>query len=144
MKKLTAAVVFLSLLVPTAVGAAGKPTIAVYPAIVGSGVSNFDGRGLDLQELTRRLEEALRATRRFTLFERDQAVLEKWKLEGDIAESHLAREHSTEFGKLNNVHLIVQPMVVQFELNSSFTPVDGLAGCRTDERRHHLAPFVVG
>jgi len=133
-KKLTAAVVFLSLLVPTAVGAAGKPTIAVYPAIVGSGVSNFDGRGLDLQELTRRLEEALRATRRFTLFERDQAVLEKWKLEGDIAESHLAREHSTEFGKLNNVHLIVQPMVVQFELDSSFAPVDGLAGMykRTD------------
>jgi len=111
-----------------------KPAIAVYPAILSPSVTNFPENAIDIQELTRRLEEALRATRRFRLFERDENVLKKWKLEGDIAESALAREYSTEFGKLNNVGLIVQPMIVGFDIGSKFAPVDGLEGMyrRTD------------
>jgi len=111
-----------------------KPSIAVYPAILSPSVKNFPENAIDIQELTRRLEEALRATRRFSLFERDENVLKKWKLEGDIAESALAREYSTEFGKLNNVGLIVQPMIVGFDISSKFAPVDGLDGMyrRTD------------
>ena len=111
-----------------------KPAIAVYPAILSPSVTNFPENAIDIQELTRRLEEALRATRRFRLFERDESVLKKWKLEGDIAESALAREYSTEFGKLNNVGLIVQPMIVGFDIGSKFAPVDGLEGMyrRTD------------
>ena len=134
MKKLTVAVLYLSLLIPAADSAAGKPTIAVYPTMLGSSIKNFDRHALDLQELTRRLEEALRATRRFSVFERNETVLQKWKLEGDIAESGLARESSTEFGKLNNVRLIIQPMVIEFALGSKFAPVDGLDGMyrRTD------------
>jgi len=133
-KKLTVAVLYLSLLIPAADSAAGKPTIAVYPTMLGSSIKNFDRYALDLQELTRRLEEALRATRRFSVFERNETVLQKWKLEGDIAESGLARESSTEFGKLNNVRLIIQPMVIEFALGSKFAPVDGLDGMyrRTD------------
>jgi hypothetical protein len=133
-KKLTVAVLYLSLLIPAADSAAGKPTIAVYPTMLGSSIKNFDRHALDLQELTRRLEEALRATRRFSVFERNETVLQKWKLEGDIAESGLARESSTEFGKLNNVRLIIQPMVIEFALGSKFAPVDGLDGMyrRTD------------
>ena len=111
-----------------------KPSIAVYPAILSPSVQNFPENAIDIQELTRRLEEALRATRRFSLFERDENVLKKWKLEGDIAESALAREYSTEFGKLNNVGLIVQPIIVGFDISSKFAPVDGLEGMyqRTD------------
>ena len=111
-----------------------KPAIAVYPAILSPSVTNFPENAIDIQELTRRLEEALRATRRFRLFERDESVLKKWQLEGDIAESALAREYSTEFGKLNNVGLIVQPMIVGFDIGSKFAPVDGLEGMyrRTD------------
>jgi hypothetical protein len=110
-----------------------KPSIAVYPAILSPSVKNFPENAIDIQELTRRLEEALRATRRFSLFERDENVLKEWKLEGDIAEA-LAREYSTEFGKLNNVELIVQPMIVGFDISSKFAPVDGLDGMyrRTD------------
>ena len=133
-KKLTTAVFCILLLIPAADSAAGKPTIAVYPTMLGSSIRNFDQHVLDLQELTRRLEEALRATRRFSVFERNETVLQKWKLEGDIAESGLARESSTEFGKLNNVRLIIQPMVVEFALGSKFAPVDGMEGMynRTD------------
>ena len=111
-----------------------KPSIAVYPAILSPSVQNFPENAIDIQELTRRLEEALRATRRFSLFERDENVLKKWKLEGDIAESALAREYSTEFGKLNNVGLIVQPIIVGFDISSKFASVDGLEGMyqRTD------------
>ncbi|MEE1550165.1 MAG: hypothetical protein V1244_00915, partial [Nitrospinaceae bacterium] len=100
MKKLTTAVFCILLLIPAADSAAGKPTIAVYPTMLGNSIRNFDQHVLDLQELTRRLEEALRATRKFSVFERNETVLQKWKLEGDIAESGLARESSTEFGKL--------------------------------------------
>ena len=133
-KKLTTAVFCILLLIPAADSAAGKPTIAVYPTMLGSSIRNFDQHVLDLQELTRRLEEALRATRRFSVFERNETVLQKWKLEGDIAESGLARGSSTEFGKLNNVRLIIQPMVVEFALGSKFVPVDGIEGMynRTD------------
>ena len=130
-----AAAVFLGVLCFAAgAWAQDKPSIAVYPAILGPSVTNFPENSIDIQELTRRLEEALRATRRFRLFERDENVLKKWKLEGDIAESALAREYSTEFGKLNNVGLIVQPMIVGFDLSSKFAPVDGLEGMyqRTD------------
>jgi len=133
-KKLTTAVFCILLLIPVADSAAGKPTIAVYPTMLGNSIRNFDQHVLDLQELTRRLEEALRATRKFSVFERNETVLQKWKLEGDIAESGLARESSTEFGKLNNVRLIIQPMVVEFALGSKFVPVDGIEGMydRTD------------
>jgi hypothetical protein len=122
------------LLIPAADSAAGKPTIAVYPTMLDNSIRNFDQHVLDLQELTRRLEEALRATRKFSVFERNETVLQKWKLEGDIAESGLTRESSTEFGKLNNVRLIIQPMVVEFALGSKFVPVDGIEGMynRTD------------
>ena len=133
-KKLTTAVFCILLLIPAADSAAGKPTIAVYPTMLGNSIRNFDQHVLDLQELTRRMEEALRATRKFSVFERNETVLQKWKLEGDIAESGLARESSTEFGKLNNVRLIIQPMVVEFALGSKFVPVDGIEGMynRTD------------
>ncbi|MBU06255.1 MAG: hypothetical protein CL877_09950 [Dehalococcoidales bacterium] len=137
MKKFTAAVFCILLLIPAAASAGGKPTIAVYPAMLGASIRNFDQYSLDLQELARRLEEALRATRRFSVFERNETVLQKWKLEGDIAESGLARESSTEFGKLNNVQLIIQPMVIEFGLGSKFVSIDGLDGMykRTDSGR---------
>jgi hypothetical protein len=145
MKNITAAVLCLSLMTSSTVGAADKPMIAVYPTLLGSAVVNFDQGTFDLQEFTRRVEEALRATRKFRVYERSAAVLKKWALEGDIAESGLARERATEFAKLNNVHLIVQPIVVEFQLDSDFKSVDGLAGTyrRTDGGRLSVTSKVL-
>ena len=119
--------------------------IAVYPTIIGHGVRAFDRQTLDLQEVTRRLEEALRATRKFRLYERSETVLKEWAREGDIAQSDLVRERATKFAKLNNVGLIVQPMVVEFQLGSNFKKVDGLDGMykRTDVGRLTLTSKVL-
>ena len=128
-----------------AVQAAEKPMIAVYPTIIEHGVKSFDRQKFDLQEVTRRLEEALRATRKFRVYERSETVLKEWALEGDIAQSDLARERATKFAKLNNVGLIVQPMVVEFRLGSDFKKVDGLDGMynRTDIGRLSLTSKVL-
>ena len=124
---------------------AEQPMIAVYPTIIGHGVRAFDRQTLDLQEVTRRLEEALRATRKFRLYERSETVLKEWAREGDIAQSDLVRERATKFAKLNNVGLIVQPMVVEFQLGSNFKKVDGLDGMykRTDVGRLTLTSKVL-
>ena len=128
MKKIKATVLCFFLASSSAVGAVEKPMVAVYPTIIGHGVKSFDRQEFDLQEVTRRLEEALRATRKFRLYERSETVLKEWALEGDIAQSDLARERATKFAKLNNVGLIVQPTLVEFRLGSDFEKVDGLAG----------------
>ena len=139
------AVLFWCAAVVGPVQAVEKPMIAVYPTVIGHGVKVFDRQTLDLQEVTRRLEEALRATRKFRLYERSETVIKEWALEGDIAQSGLARERATKFAKLNNVGLIVQPMVVEFQLGSEFKKVDGLDGMykRTDVGRLTLTSKVL-
>ena len=145
MSKVLLAVLFWCAAVVGPVQAVEKPMIAVYPTVIGHGVKVFDRQTLDLQEVTRRLEEALRATRKFRLYERSETVIKEWALEGDIAQSDLARERATKFAKLNNVGLIVQPMVVEFQLGSDFKKVDGLDGMykRTDVGRLTLTSKVL-
>ena len=63
------------------VQAAEKPMIAVYPTIIVHGVKSFDRQKYNLQEVTRGLEEALRATRKFRVYERSETVLKEWALE---------------------------------------------------------------
>jgi hypothetical protein len=85
--------------------------------------------GFDTGEITRRLEEALRATRRFSVFERSGQVLKSSVLgEQDLSQSDLAQSDAAQFGQLNNVGLIIQPIVVEFEFGSSFEPAVGQVG----------------
>lgn len=109
--------------------AQAKPAVAVYPTIVGPGAKSLVKRNFDVQSITRSLEEALRATRRFAVYERSAEILQESVLkEQDLAQSGMAASNAAEFGKLNNVALIVQPFVAEFRFGSSFAEVDGLPG----------------
>lgn len=106
----------------------GKPTIAVYPPI-GPGTKAIEKLGFDKQEITRRLEEALRATGRFAVFERSRKLLAaSVGAEQDLSESGSYLADAAERGKLANVKLIVQPFVAEFVLKPKFEAVDGLPG----------------
>jgi hypothetical protein len=105
-----------------------RPTVAVYPAIHGTAATDPGRNGLDSQELTRRLEEALGSTRLFRLFERDQEAQKAIFEEQDLAKSDRARGNAAEFGKLYNVALIVQPFISEFRFGASFSEVAGLPG----------------
>lgn len=103
--------------------ASNRPSIAVYAPLVMPGGNVLMDMGFDTGEITRRLEEALRATRRFSVFERNSQVLTSSVLgEQDLSQSDLAQSDAAQFGQLNNVGLIVQPIVVEFEFGSSFEP----------------------
>jgi hypothetical protein len=112
----------------------GKPTIAVYPP-VGPGVKAIKRRRFDETEITRRIEEALRATGRFTLFERNtQLLTSSVEAEQDLAESGAFAANAADRGRLSNVKLIVQPFVAEFAFGPHFRAVEGLPGMyeRTD------------
>jgi hypothetical protein len=123
----------------------GKLTIAVYPP-VGPGVTAIKRRRFDAMEISRRLEEALRATGRFALFERDAELLaSSVESEQDLAESGSFLADAAERGKLANVKLIVQPFVAQFGFGPRFRSVDGLPGMyeRTDYGKVTLTSKVL-
>ena len=109
--------------------ASDRPSIAVYAPLVMPGGNVLMAMEFDTGEITRRLEEALRATRRFSVFERSGQVLTSSVLgEQDLSQSDLAQSDAAQFGQLNNVGLIVQPIVVEFEFGSSFEPAVGHSG----------------
>ena len=70
--------------------ASNRPSIAVYAPLVMPGGNVLMDMGFDTGEITRRLEEALRATRRFSVFERSGQVLKSSVLgEQDLSQSDL-------------------------------------------------------
>ena len=79
-RKLFPVLLALTLLAHGVVSADGKPSIAVYPTVAGKAAAVLQHGNYDAQEVTRRLEEALRATRRFSVFERSEAVLKVFDL----------------------------------------------------------------
>jgi hypothetical protein len=107
-----------------------RPSIAVYPVIVTSAAkSDVDRYKVDVQEVTRQIEEGIRATRRFKMFERSGEVMQSSVLrEQDFAQGGRAMGDAAEFGKLNNVQMIIQPMITAFSLNSSHAPIEELPG----------------
>jgi hypothetical protein len=124
-----ASIVLLTvLLTGSALGTDLQPLLAVYPTIHGPEVTDPAQHGLDPQEITRRLEEALRATRRFRLYERNDDVRKAVLEEQDFARSERAAGNAAEFGKLKNVAYIVQPFISSFRLAASFDEIAGLPG----------------
>jgi len=112
LKRLATAIA-LSMTLATSVRAEDRPSMSVFPAITSDVVRSQFGDGkLDSQELTRQIEEAVRATRRFSLFERSGEILrDSVLLEQDFAKAGQALHNAAEAGKLNNVQFITQPII---------------------------------
>lgn len=111
------------------------PSVAVYPTDSGPSARGLGTARVDPQDISRRLEVALRASRRFRMFERNTELLGTTVMrEQAFATSGLAAGNAAEFGKLHNVQLIVVPYVTEFSLGSTFAEIDGFPGrfVRTD------------
>jgi len=95
-----------------------RPSVAVYPTIVVDQSKDAVLKlNVDIQEVSRQLEEGLRASRRFKMFERSATVMESSVLrEQDFATSSRALGDAAEFGKLNNVGLLVQPIITSYSI----------------------------
>src|SRR5258708_4524565 len=91
-----------------------RPTVAVYPAVRGPAAADPVTYGLDLQEVTRRLQQALRDMRHFRMYERDPTLQQPILDEQDFARSERAAKNAARFGQLYNVALIVQPFISEF------------------------------
>jgi hypothetical protein len=112
-----------------------KIVIAVYPTIVADGARDPAKYSYNIQEITAKLEEGLRSSRRFKMYERNTEILAKSVLtEQNFAQSDLAAGNAAEFGKLSNVGLVVQPIVSKFSMGAAFKKQAGLPGIysRTD------------
>jgi hypothetical protein len=96
-----------------------RASLAVFPALVADAARPSFGEGkLDVQELTQQIEEAVRATRRFALFERSAKVLQNSVLlEQEFAKGGQALNNAAEAGKLANVQFIAQPIVTQVDIS---------------------------
>jgi hypothetical protein len=128
-QQIALATVLLALLPSWAAAVGAQPRVAVFPALLGPSVQNPSDYGLDPQDLVRATEETLRATRRFSLYERDQEIMEKSiEAEQAFALSEKSIEEGAEFGKLHTVELIVQPFVQKFIWTADLTPVSGVPG----------------
>jgi hypothetical protein len=138
----------LALCTPANAQDAKLPLVAVYPPIVTPAAKGEAARlNIDPVELSRQTEEALRATRRFTLFERSAEVLKDSVLkEQDLAQSGLAKGNAAETGKLDNVQLIVQPEITAIAIGSAYAPIEDFPGRyrRTDTSRLSVTFKVLG
>jgi len=105
------------------------PSVAVYPTDTGPSARGLGTARVDPQDISRRLEVALRASRRFRMFERNAELLAATVLrEQTFATSGLAAGNAAEFGRLHNVQLIVVPYVTEFSLGSIFAAIEGFPG----------------
>ena len=95
------------------------PSMAVFPTIASDVVqSQFGEGGFDSQELTRQIEELIRATRRFAMFERSGEILRNSVLlEQDFANAGQALHNAAKKGKLNNVQFIAQPLITHVSVS---------------------------
>jgi curli production assembly/transport component CsgG len=96
-----------------------RASLAVFPALIADAARPSFGEGkLDAQELTQQIEEALRATRRFAIFERSAKILQNSVLlEQEFAKGGQALNNAAEAGKLANVQFIAQPIITQVDIS---------------------------
>jgi hypothetical protein len=96
-----------------------RASLAVFPALIADAARPSFGEGkLDAQELTQQIEEALRATRRFAIFERSAKILQNSVLlEQEFAKGGQALNNAAEAGKLANVQFIAQPIITQVNIS---------------------------
>ena len=128
--KRLATAIGLSIILATPLIAEERPSMAVFPAIPSDVVHSQFGEGkLDPQELTRQIEEAVRATRRFSMFERSGQILRDSVLtEQEFAKAGQALRNAAEAGKLNNVQFIAQPLITHVSVAVRRTPQEEKPG----------------
>jgi hypothetical protein len=112
------------------VAAQERPTLAVFETVnTPAAAKTLASVSLDLQEMTRQIEEGLRATRRFTVFERSREILANTVFsEQELVDTSRFVGDAAQFGKMNNVQFIVQPMVTSLHLSVRRVPNDEAPG----------------
>lgn len=90
-------------------------SIAVITPTIGSAAQEIKVRGFDTQDIVRLLEEGLRNSGRFVVYDRDKTNEASVLAEQAFALSGKAAGNAAEFGKLKNVNLIVQPTITSFK-----------------------------
>lgn len=95
------------------------PKIAVFEAATTPASTNtFRDYLLEAGELTRQIEEGLRASRRFEVFERSTFVMsEAIDAERELALDKNFEKNAAAFGKKANVQFIVYPMITYLNFN---------------------------
>ncbi len=89
-----------------------RARLAVFPALIAdSARPSFGEAKLDAQELTQQIEEALRATRRFAIFERSAKILQN----SVLLEQEFANWNSLKAGKRS----IMRPKLVNWPMFNS-------------------------
>lgn len=115
---------------PALAQAPDLPKLAVFEAATTPAAkARFGELSLDAGELTRQIEEGLRAARRFDVIERSKTVME----EAIAAEQELALDRNfdksaVEFGKRAMVQFVVYPMVTFLNLSVRRSPMDEAPG----------------
>ena len=100
------------------------PTIAVYKSLpTDSAKVALEKNNIDLELLRINLETGLRASRQFSVFERETKVLQQAiYAEQNFALDARAIGDAANFGKMNNVSFIVQPIIANFSVSSRSEP----------------------
>ncbi len=90
-------------------------SIAVITPTIAPAAQDIKARGYDTQDIVRLLEEGLRNSGRFIVYDRDKTNEAAVLAEQAFAVSGKAAGNAAEFGKLKNVNLIVQPTITLFK-----------------------------
>lgn len=99
-------------------------SIAVITPVIAPAAQEIKARGYDVQDIVRYLEEGLRNSGRFIVYDRDKTNEAAVLAEQAFALSGKAEGNAAEFGKLKNVNLIVQPTITLFKSEVRTRPMD--------------------
>jgi hypothetical protein len=104
--------------------ASDELSIAVLAPTIAPAAQEVKARGYDIQDIVRMLEEGLRNSGRFIVYDRDKTNEAAVLSEQAFALSGKAEGNAAEFGKLKNVNLIVQPTISLFKSEARLQPSD--------------------
>jgi hypothetical protein len=99
-------------------------SVAVLTPIIAPAAHEISIRGLDTQDVVRLMEEGLRNSGHFVLYDRAKSSEDAVLAEQAFALSGKAEGNAAEFGKLRNVNLIVQPTIAQLRTEAKVTAMD--------------------
>nr|WP_294565909.1 CsgG/HfaB family protein [uncultured Rhodopila sp.] len=99
-------------------------SVAVLTPVVAPAAQEISSRRFDTADVVRLMEEGLRNSGHFILYDRAKTSEDAVLAEQAFALSGKAEGNAAEFGKLRNVNLIVQPTITQFRTAARVTAMD--------------------
>jgi hypothetical protein len=99
-------------------------SVAILTPVVAPAAQEILTRRFDTQDVVRLMEEGLRNSGHFILYDRAETSEDAVLAEQAFALSGKAEGNAAEFGKLRNVNLIVQPTITQFRTEVRVTAMD--------------------